>query len=106
MLEGKCYEECPVGTAPDMINQKCFRCTPRCSKCTSPEKGSCVLCDVPYLLEDGLCKSECENEGYFPNAAGTLCINKTEFPTIGPIFSIMTILIFIIVLICKFALSR
>jgi hypothetical protein len=53
------------------------------------------------LLEDGLCKESCENPGYFPNKAGTICINQIEFPLLGPIFTIAALVVFVIVLIVK-----
>jgi hypothetical protein len=54
----------------------------------------------------GECVTECTQEGYRPNNAGTHCINKTEFPEIGPIFSMMCAVIFIAVLIVKYCFKK
>jgi hypothetical protein len=47
----------------------------------------------PWLLEDGECRDRCYNSGYFPNKAGTICINFIEFPTLGPIFFIISMVL-------------
>ncbi len=44
---------------------------------------------------------ECTKPGYFANKQGTICINKTEFPTIGPIFTIASAMLLIVCLIVK-----
>lgn len=56
---------------------------------------------APFLLQDGLCVSSCTKSGYYPNKAATICINKTEFPNIGPIFSIISFIIVIVILMVK-----
>lgn len=79
-----------------MGTQKCFRCPENCERCTSPDVGSCLLCIQPYLLEDGLCKTQCEKPGYFPDLAGEMCINKIEFPEIGPMFTVTTLVLLVL----------
>jgi hypothetical protein len=53
------------------------------------------------LLEDGYCVLVCTKAGYYANSAGTMCINKTEFPWLGPFFTYISIIIIIAVLISK-----
>lgn len=55
----------------------------------------------------GVCVKECRTaDGYRPNKAFTRCINKTEFPQIGPIFSIMSLIILIATLIVKYCFKK
>ena len=82
----RCYEECPNKTAPDMGSLKCKPCEANCNKCGTESK-SCFECVRPFLLEAGECVTTCKLPGYRPNRAGTQCINKSEFPFIGPVFS-------------------
>lgn len=54
-----------------------------------------------WLLEDGYCVKECTKAGFYANSAGTMCINKTEFPWLGPFFTYISVIIIIAVLISK-----
>lgn len=54
----------------------------------------------------GRCVTECTQPGYRPNNAGTHCINKTEFPEIGPIFAIMSAVIFVAIVIVKYCFKK
>lgn len=65
------------------------------------EGPNCFECMVPFLLEDGLCVSTCTKLGFRPNLKKTLCVNNAEFPDIGPVFSIMSIIVVVTVLIAK-----
>ena len=49
---------------------------------------------------------ECSQPGYRPNNAHTLCINKTEFPEIGPIFAILSFFIFWAIVIVKYCFKK
>jgi len=64
----------------------------------------------PYLLEMvkgvGRCVTECSQPGYRPNRAGTRCINKTEFPAIGPIFAITSAVLFVAIVIVRYCLKK
>lgn len=48
-----------------------------------------------------MCKESCENPGYFPNKDNTVCINQIEFPLLGPIFTIASLVCFLVVGIVK-----
>lgn len=55
----------------------------------------------------GKCVKECRtSDGYRPNKAHTRCINKTEFPEIGPIFAIMTLFVTIAMIIVKYCFKK
>jgi hypothetical protein len=54
----------------------------------------------------GRCVRECSQAGYRPNNAHTLCINKTEFPEIGPIFAILSFFVFVAVVIVKYCFKK
>ena len=95
-----CYDQCPIKTAPDMSTLRCLACEDHCNQCGT-ETGSCYECERPYLLEMGYCVQECTLEGYRANKAGTHCINKTEFPILGPFFSVISAVLVITVLIAK-----
>jgi uncharacterized membrane protein len=49
---------------------------------------------------------ECSQDGYRPNNAGTRCTDKTEFPELGPIWSIMSAVIFVAVVIVKYCFKK
>jgi hypothetical protein len=97
--EYKCYEECPNKTAPDMSTLRCLGCADNCNQCGTQEGPNCYECIPPYLLEEGSCKLECEVSGNRPNPEGTVCVDKTLFPVIGPIFTFITVVILIMVFI-------
>jgi len=44
---------------------------------------------------------ECEIPGNRPNKEGTKCVDKTLFPVIGPIFSVMALIILLTVIVVK-----
>jgi hypothetical protein len=51
--------------------------------------------------------AECDaSKGYWANMEGTTCIDTTEFPTIGPIFTILSGIATLVVLIIKYCVSR
>ena len=54
----------------------------------------------------GRCVTECSQPGYRPNRAGTRCINKTEFPAIGPIFAITSAVLFVAIVIVRYCLKK
>ena len=99
--QNECYEVCPNKTAPDLGSRKCIGCSSNCNKCGTLEGPNCYECIFPYLLEDGVCVSECTKDGFHANKAQTRCINETEFPQIGPIFSIFSLIVVIACLIVK-----
>mmetsp|Transcript_21112 Transcript_21112/g.32732 ORF Transcript_21112/g.32732 Transcript_21112/m.32732 type:complete len:150 (+) Transcript_21112:1264-1713(+) len=101
VYESDCYVDCPNKTAPDLSSRKCIGCSSNCNKCGTLEGPNCYECLPDWLLEDGVCVSECTKEGFHANRARTRCINETEFPTIGPVFSILSVMIVITVLIAK-----
>jgi hypothetical protein len=96
-----CFEECPNKTAPDMSTLRCLGCGDNCNQCGTQEGPNCYECDIPFLLEGGLCKVECEIDGNRPNPEKTMCVDKTLFPVIGPIFSAFSLVILITVIIVK-----
>lgn len=53
------------------------------------------------MLENGICKEDCEEPGYFKNKEKTVCINQIEFPLMGPIFTIASLVVFLVVAIAK-----
>jgi hypothetical protein len=65
------------------------------------EGPNCFECYPPYLLEDGECVAKCTKPGFRPNLKKTLCVDKMEFPDIGPIFSIISCIMVITVFIAK-----
>lgn len=96
----QCYTTCPAKTAPDYNAFKCVGCSPHCLACSSDAK-ICYKCEQPWLLEGEVCVKECKVPGNKPNRAETQCINKTEFPMIGPIFSIMAAIVTVVCIIVK-----
>lgn len=98
----KCYEDCPITTAPDLNTLTCVGCGPNCDRCGTNEGPSCYECAKPYLLEAGLCKVKCEIEGNRPNSDKTQCVAKTKFPVFGPLFTIMSLVIVVVCAIVKF----
>lgn len=48
----------------------------------------------------------CTKPGFFENNAGTRCINKTEFPTLGPICTIMAGMLTLMVIFVKKILGK
>ena len=96
-----CYEECPDNTAPDMSSLQCIDCSPNCKKCGTMDGPNCFECVPPFLLEDGVCVKSCTKPGFRPNLKKTICVDKAEFPDIGPLFSIISIIIVITVFIAK-----
>lgn len=97
----QCYEECPDRTAPDLTTLSCVNCGPRCTKCGAQEGPSCYECEKPFLLEEGSCKEKCEVPGNRPNSDLTQCVGKTKFPTFGPLFTVISIIIVIVVTIVR-----
>jgi hypothetical protein len=79
----------------------CIECGPNCKKCGTMEGPNCFECTKPFLLEDGLCVPKCTKPGFKPNLKKTLCVDKAEFPDIGPVFSIISFMIVITVIIAK-----
>jgi len=83
-----------------MGSLKCKPCEANCNKCGTEAK-SCFECVRPFLLEAGGCVATCTLPGYRPNHAGTQCINKSEFPFIGPVFSIASAFCIVIITIAR-----
>ena len=57
-------------------------------------------------MQDGECVKECSKPGFFANRAGTRCINKTEFPTLGPVCSMLAIILILMVIMVKKCLGK
>lgn len=70
------------------------------------EGSTCFVCERPYLLQKGKCVPKCTETGYRPNNARTKCINKTEFPAIGPIWSVLASIVIVAILIIKTQLKK
>jgi hypothetical protein len=83
-----------------MGSLKCKACEANCNKCGTEAK-SCFECVRPFLLEAGECVASCQLPGYRANHAGTQCINKSEFPFIGPVFSIASAFCIVIITIAR-----
>jgi len=84
-----------------MSSLECIDCGPDCKKCGTMEGPSCFECMVPFLLQDGECVEKCTKPGFRPNLKKTICVDNAEFPDIGPVFSIMSVIAVITVLIAK-----
>jgi hypothetical protein len=65
------------------------------------EGPNCFECIKPFLLEDGLCVARCTKPGFRPNLKKTLCVDNAEFPDIGPVFSIISVIIVITIVVAK-----
>ena len=83
-----------------MGSLKCKACEANCNKCGTEAK-SCFECVRPFLLEAGACVATCTLPGYRANNAGTQCIDKSEFPFIGPVFSIASAFCIVIITIAS-----
>ena len=59
------------------------------------------MCEPPYLLEVGNCVLECQIKGNQPNKKRDKCVDQTMFPVIGPIYSIFSAIVVIVVMIVK-----
>ena len=84
-----------------MTTLRCLDCGANCKKCGTMDGPSCFECFPPYLLQDGECVAKCTKPGFRPNLKKTICVDKAEFPDIGPIFSIISGIMLITVLIAK-----
>ena len=89
-----------------MNNYSCVDCEENCLKCGTNEGANCFECAKKYLLQDGECVKECTKPGFFANRAKTRCINKTEFPTLGPVCTLLAILLILMVIIVKKCLGK
>lgn len=104
---GLCHVDCPDGKAADLEAQICYGCAANCAKCTGPGPRACIRCSRPWLLEEGACVKECNaTKGYWASRDGTTCIDTTEFPLIGPIFTIITIIVTIAVVLIKMLMYK
>lgn len=83
-----------------MGSLKCKACEANCNKCGTEPK-SCFECARRFLLEAGECVATCTLPGYRANHARTQCINKSEFPFIGPVFSIASAFCIVIITIAR-----
>ena len=101
LYQDTCYDECPDYTAPDLSSLICIECQENCLQCGTMDGDNCFVCAKPFLLEEGKCVLECTQEGYRPNNELTACVNEISFPIIGPVFTAMSIVITLIILLMK-----
>ncbi|EWS75296.1 transmembrane protein, putative (macronuclear) [Tetrahymena thermophila SB210] len=55
-----------------ILNNACLPCVNNCSLCSS--STSCTKCQLGYFLEDSICKTQCQKEGFYQDYTQYMCL--------------------------------
>ena len=72
ILNNTCVTDCGVGNYGETSTAQCKTCDASCKSCNGSTNSNCLTCNVPFVLQTGLCLSiQCNNGSYYEISNGT-----------------------------------
>ena len=63
-LQNVCVMQCPPPYFSDYINKQCYVCDSSCLTCKGGNVNDCLSCYQNFVLQNGVCQTNCSNGNY------------------------------------------